>query len=449
MFINKAFFGALLTALLMFLPKSAFAAASADELWREVRAVDIPRTQLDRQIVPQSFRSLRLDRMRPKAELARAPLEQTQRVQASQVTLLLPLLGGSFGNFRIVESPVMESALAAKYSEIKTYLGQGIDDPSATARLDLTPKGFHAQIISPEGTAYIDPFQPGDVDYYIAYRKHDHTRGERGICAVTGEPIAAGSTQKVNAFSPAVSSGATLRTYRLAMAATGEYTAFQGGTVLDGLSAIVTTMNRVNGIYEREVSVRMILVANNDLIIFTNAASDPYANTSGDLAANQTTINNLIGSGNYDIGHLVGTGGGGVAGLGVVCSASKARGLTGSSAPVADAFDVDYVAHEMGHQFSGNHTFNGSGGSCAGANRNGSTAYEPGSGITIQAYAGICGADDLQRNSEDYFHRVSLNEILTFTTTGGGSTCGITNATRDRAPERRHPPLRQSADTHP
>ncbi|HET7844086.1 MAG TPA: zinc-dependent metalloprotease family protein, partial [Xanthomonadales bacterium] len=255
--------------------------------------------------------------------------------------------------------------------------------------------------------------------------------GARGFCGVTGREIAAGEDDA--AAAPDVSSGGTLRTYRLAMAATGEYTQFHGGTVVDGLSAIVTTMNRVNGIYEREVAVRMVLVANTDAVIFTNPATDPYANSSGDLAANQTTINNTIGAANYDIGHLVGTGGGGVAGLGVVCGGSKARGLTGSGAPVADAFDVDYVAHEMGHQFSGNHTFNGSGSNCSGGNRNGSTAYEPGSGVSIQAYAGICGGDDLQPNSEDFFHRVSLNEIIAFTTTGSGS-CGAQSSTGNGVP---------------
>ncbi|HVF35034.1 MAG TPA: zinc-dependent metalloprotease family protein [Candidatus Saccharimonadia bacterium] len=407
------------------------AAESPDAVWREVREVEIPRSPRAREIVPQHYRAFGLNRARLAQLLAQAPHERSRRPSESAAELQLPMPDGTYDTFRIVESPVMEPGLAAKYPEIRTWLGQGVDDPTATVRFDLTPRGFHAQVISSEGTVYVDPYQPGDVDHYIAYHKRDHVDDRRMICEVTGEEVDA----KSHVFAHAkLASGGTLRTYRLAVAATGEFTQYHGGTVVDGLAAIVTTMNRVNGLYEREVAVRMVLVATNDLIIFTDPATDPYTNTSSDLNANQTAINSRIGAANYDIGHLVGTGGGGVAQLGSVCGTSKARGLTGNPAPVADGFDVDYVAHEMGHQFNGLHTFNGSGLNCAPPNRSAPAAYEPGSGITIQAYAGICGLDNLQPNSEDYFHRVSLNEILTFTTTGAGGTCGTTPSTGNAAP---------------
>lgn len=416
----------------------ANAAASTDGLWNDVDEQAISRSAQPRQIVPLHYRTLQLDRVELSGVLAQAPLESRVPAGRSSVHLSLPLADGGFGEFQIVESPIMEPGLAAKFPELRTYVGQGIDDRSATLRFDVTPTGFHGQIISWEGTTFIDPFQPGDTDHYIAYRKRDAQQvGEPMRCEVTGQelPIDAPNFQK-KGVAVNVSSGANLRTYRLAVAATGEYTAFHGGTVALGLAAIVTTINRVSGIYERDLAVRLVLVANNNLLVYTNAAADPYANSSGDLAANQNNITTIIGTANFDIGHLVGTGGGGVAGLGVVCNAgNKARGLTGSGSPVGDPFDVDYVAHEMGHQFGGNHTFNSTADNCGGGNRNASTAYEVGSGISIQAYAGICAPDNVQNNSSDYFTRASLNEILAFTTNAAsGASCGAQTATGNTPP---------------
>ncbi len=413
----------------------AFAASHAPTgIWTAVPESRIAKSAKPKLISPTLYRTYALDREQLGVFLATAPQETSRRASGSETVLSLPTSAGGLADFRIVESPIMEPELAARHPEIRTYLGQGISDPTQTVRFDVTPKGFHAQVIGAGGTEYIDPLQPDDIDHYMVYSKRD-LPGKPHTCSVTGEaiddhPVGLGAA-------PEVSTGASLRTYRLALATTGEFTQFHGGTVADGLAAVVTTMNRVDGIYEREVAVRMVLVANEDQIIYTNPNTDPYSNDVANtlLTQNQSNLNTVIGNANYDIGHVAGTGGGGLAGLGVVCkTASKAQGETGSGAPVGDGYDVDYVAHEMGHQFGGNHTFNGSGINCSGGNRNAGTAYEPGSGVTIQAYAGICGGDDLQPNSEDHFHRVSLNEIITYTTTGTGGTCGTTAATGNAVP---------------
>ncbi len=423
---------------------AASASVSSDGLWEDVADESaISPEPGTRVLIPAKYRLLTLDVAAFRDLVRNAPLEFTLGADEASPVMRLPMPDGSFPRFRVQESPIVSLQLAARLPEVKTYRAQGIDDPASWARLDLTPAGFHGFIRSAAGTVYIDPYAKGDIGYYMSYWRRDYARGageapfECGLAqAGQKDPNAAtnGVFTESRPLSPLVASGATLRTYRLALAATGEYTSFHGGTVAGAQAAMVTTMNRVNGIFENDVAVRMTMI-DNTAIVFTNAGSDPYANTSGDMDNNQATIDSLIGTPNYDIGHLFGTGGGGVVlFLGLVCDPDfKASGLTGSSSPVNDAFDVDYVAHEMGHQFGGDHTFNGTTSSCGGGNRSGTAAYEPGSGSTIMAYAGICGGENLQSNSDPYFHVYSIDQIVEFTT-GDGDACAVQTSTGNNAP---------------
>ena len=405
--------------------------AGAQALWTDVSDASLRPAPGARVTTPSAYRLVRLDVPQMAERLDGAPDE------GAGPTLTVPLPDGTFATVRVTTVPTMAPELQARYPEIRTYAAQG--EGSVSGRLSLTPAGFRGLLFTPEGTVYLDPYARGDAEHLVVYYGRDLSvdPAERGSRA---DDVDETGAEAPGGPSAARANGATLRTYRLAMAATGEYTQFHGGTKPAGLAAIAATMNRVNGLYERDLSVRMVLVANNDAIVYTNPATDPYTNVTNGaaLTTNRTNLNNVVGSANYDIGHLVATGGGGIASLGSVCTSSKAQGTTGLPQPVGDAFDVDYVAHEIGHQFRGNHTFNGSVGACAGGNRNATTAVEPGSGTTIMAYAGICANStsnqNLQNNSDALFHAISLDEITAFVTTGAGATCGSAAATGNPIP---------------
>ena len=366
----------------------------------------------------ERFQPYTVDKPLLQALLNQAPMELTSQ---APIEIQLPRPDGTMERFNLVESPIMAPELAAKFPEIKTFSGQGIDDPTATTRLDITPAGFHAQVFSASGAYYIDPYFHLDDSVYASYFRADMIAAPEEFMKfhpihTLGEYHGANIYESVNQSSALLRSGTQLRTYRTAVAAQGEYTAFHGGTVALGQAAIVTAMNRINQVYENELAIRLELVANNNLLVYTNPATDPYpSNNTNSINQNQAVIDGVIGSANYDVGHVFNTGGGGLAGLGVVGNpARKAEGVTGSSNPIGDSFWVGLAAHEFGHQFDAEHTFNGDSVNCSAGNRSATSAYEPGSGSTIMAYAGICGNDNLQSDSDPYFHSRSFDQIIDF-----------------------------------
>lgn len=351
--------------------------------------------------------------------------------------LALPMPDGSFTRITAWEDPLLSPDLQVDYPDIKTYSGQGLDDPTMTVVLDQTELGFHAQIIGERGTVLVDPVDR-DAGLYMSYWKHDAVRGPFQ-CLLEGkeeaDPLhAVRSAVREGAVTFTNPSGTTRRTYNLRMTTTDEYTNFFGSRTA-AASQVTTTVNRVRGIYEREVSVSFTLISI-DTLLQTDAGypfAVPAVVNGAFLNANNNYLDSTYGSSSYDIGHVVGRGGGGgLAGVGVVCGGSKGQGGTQLNNPVGDAFDVDYVAHEMGHQMGGTHTFNGVTSNCSGSNRDATSSYEPGSGTTIMAYAGICGVDDVQPHSDDYFHTRSFDQITGVRDSAG---CGaLTNPTGNNPP---------------
>ena len=426
---------------------------SSDNVWERADRTQLQQPGIDTAGLPAAYETFRLNKAALEALLRQAPEEFSG---GTPIILSLPMPDGSLSRFEIEHSLVVESGLLKNYPELgATYRGRGIDDPTASARFDFLPSGFHSMILSSNGTVIVNPFVKGDTDNYISYFKQDGAVGGKFDCDVKGDD-AFESVTSLNTnlesydflrgsggspIAPEVISGTQLRTYRLALAADWEYcNAVGSNTVAGCLAAQVLIMNRVNGVYERDVAIHMNIIANNNLIVFAGdsgncsgactSANDPYTDSDGAamLSQNQSTVDTRIGSGNYDIGHVFSTGGGGIAALGVPCGGSKAQGVTGLPNPVGDDFAIDYVAHEMGHQWGANHTFNSTVDNCGGGNRSAGSAYEPGSGITIMAYAGICGNQDLAQHSIDTFHVKSLEVITAYSQTGQGNTCAVTTA---------------------
>ena len=389
-------------------------ANAQDGLWSEYKENTNARIQkTERATSPSKFKLYHLDFEKLKTKLSQAPLDIAAK--ASPIHLSFPTSKGKLEEFEIFEAPVMEKELELKYPGIKSYVGIGITHATNRIRFSITPFGLHTMTFNEDGsTTFIDTYTK-DNKSYIVYDKSDVTPSRKFECLVN---------ERFELDAPIVTpqqsqraSDSQFRIFRLAMACTIEYAAFHvnaaglnGGSVAERkaavLAAMVVTMTRVNGIYERDMSMRMTLIGRNDEIIFVDTDNFSNDNANNLINESQTQITTIIGSANFDIGHTVSTGGGGLAGPSPCVNSSKARGITGSPAPVGDPYDIDYVAHEMGHQFGANHTFNNN---CSG-NVNTATAVEPGSGSTIMAYAGIC-APNVQNNSDAHFHAVSIAEM--------------------------------------
>jgi len=390
---------------------------------------------------PKTYQVFNLNIEKFKSAIKNAPL-RGENSGKSNVYVYFPTADGKLEKFAVSNSPIMESALAAKYPMITTYKAVGIDDATATMRFSLTQFGLHTMSLSGKrGSIYIDPLT-ADGNFYMVYKRSALGQDLQGFECLTDQSAKLNSLTNEPSYEIMAIDDMKLRTYRLAQTCNGEYGAIFAGNGTDAQkkaniqAQMVLTINRVNEVYERDLAITLVFIAQNDQLIYYDPATDPW---NGEFSTKtqeviSTTLNN---ESLYDIGHNFNTSIGGSGGcLACVCldgappyvGDQKGRGYTGRPDPTGDPFDIDYVAHEMGHQFDAWHSMN----TCS-RSGNGITEVEPASGSSIMGYAGIC-ATNVQLNSDAHFNYVNIRDISANIQPGGTSDCGAQMTLTNKPP---------------
>ena len=349
------------------------------------------------------------------------------RTSSTNIVFSLPNADGILEEFELTEASNFETELQAKFSDIRSFSGKGITDKSASVKLSISPQGIQTMVFrSDKEEEYIEPYTDDKLTYSV-FKSQRKVGQMPWNCSTQDNQLASALNQIVTDQPISIArSGGNLKILRLALSCNGEYANYFGATATTPdrearvLAAFNATLTRCNGIFEKDLALHLSLIPTTTSVIYYTPATDPYSTAlsawNNEL---QTTLTAVIGEANYDIGHMFGaSGGGGNAGcIGCVCNAGKGRGITSPAdgIPSGDNFDIDYVAHEIGHQLGANHTFSTN---TEGANVN----KEVGSGITIMSYAGIT-AQDVAPHSIDIFHQASIAQVQTNIET---KTCGTT-----------------------
>lgn len=360
--------------------------------------------------------------------------KKNNSTKTSDIIISFPNTGGELEKYRIEEASVMSPDLQVKYPEIKSYIGYGVDSQQAYLRFSLSPyKGLSGIILGKSETVLFEP-NSKNTNQIKVLSKSSLEKKEGFKCLTENTTLE--NSLKSN-FGLKDADDSLKRTYKIAISVTGEYATYHGGTLALVNAAIAATLTNINAVFENDFNVSLQLVATNDDVIYLDSSMDPYGDTSNNYSNElQSTLDGVILDANYDIGHLlsaVGSVDGNSGCIGCVCiSGNKGRGYTSDATPGGFTFDIDLVAHEIGHQFGANHTWTHDG------NEGADVQMEPGSGSTIMGYAGITGPTDVQQNSDPYFHAISIEQITTYikstscaTVTNTGNTTPTVNAGSD------------------
>lgn len=432
-------------------PKTASAAAPSSA-WSATSAR--PQASINghqRQVNPSEFKAYTLDDASFAASLADAPREGTAAAAKGGVLVRVPAPNGRLVDFRVVQSNVLAPELRALHPDFKTYVGKAVDFADSIS-IQILPGGTHVAVRGAHPSWFVDPAYQNNDSLYLSYFGQTLPAPEKSFAEPELDQGTVEAIQGGNGIGEGPDALVKRRTYRLALLTDPSYAEYVAPGLNTGaneaasdaavLAAKTLLISRVNDVYGDDLGIELQLIGQTDKLnlnrtaeatgangpcgadpCFTVANLDPANGCLGSLLTrNRLAVGQLVGAANYDIGHIgLGINGGGVASLGVVGGTNKAQGCTGLPFPIGDFYAIDYVAHEMGHQFAGNHTFNGTQLNCSGGNRNASTSVEPGSGTSVMAYAGICQQDNLQPHSDPYFSERSQTEIGNYVTSALGN----------------------------
>jgi subtilisin-like proprotein convertase family protein len=416
---------------LLFVLSLCIYVSNAQNFWTKIDRSDVlSRNGEERSIIPDKYEIFRLDVPGLKHHLMRAPLESMKKY-AGGLELEIPMPNGRLEKFLVYESPVMGAQLSEKFPEIRSYIAAHAQNKGLHMRFTVSPKGFHAAIEAMDGEKYIDPYSSLNGEDHIVYNVKDHKPDAFKNLPICGNDESTNQSAPEILFNPIKSRAAevNLRVFKLAMACTGEW-GQRRGTVAKCLEDMNIMVTRMNAIYERELSMRFVLIDDNDKLIFLDPSTDPYNNSDQGkviLGTNTSVINPRItgGSAAYDIGHVLSIcfDIGGVAQGGSACQNNKGNGVTCNNDNDLSGIVTRVMAHEVGHQFNAGHTWNicQPNDSSIATQRSDENSYEPGSGSTIMSYAGSCGSDNVLSDNDDYFHVRSLEQIYAKTYTGGNA----------------------------
>ena len=194
--------------------------------------------------------------------------------------------------------------------------------------------------------------------------------------------------------------GDTIREYNIIYGLTSSYKDAFGNNPTTLWNKLVHITNIINIIFQNNFSCYFIINQDDQMDIINSTDFDNF--TSSDITNFTPTFNNIINSNNYDIGHVLSSGSGGLAYLNSLCSSNKGAGWTASPPTNDQTFVIDYMCHELGHQFGCNHIHQR-------CNNTTFSTFEPGSGSTIMGYTGIC-TPNVQNDSDPYFNRYNIWE---------------------------------------